>query len=96
MPPEALKENLYSFSSDVWAVGVIFFEMMKGCPPWRARSEQMLYSKLLNEPIDQMLTDIPSQCREFLTKALNISVDERLTIQEVGKWVDTFREIAAG
>jgi serine/threonine protein kinase len=52
MPPEALKENKYSFSSDIWAIAVILFEMLKGYPPWRARSEQMLYSKLLNEPID--------------------------------------------
>ena len=25
MPPEALNENKYSFKSDIWALGVIFF-----------------------------------------------------------------------
>jgi hypothetical protein len=47
---------------------------LKGYPPWRARSEQMLYSKLLNEPIDQMIGDMPVPCKEFISRALKINV----------------------
>ena len=48
MPPEALKENIYSVSCDVWAIGIIFFQLLKGSVPWRAISEQVLYDKLKN------------------------------------------------
>lgn len=30
MPPEAYIKNFYSEKSDVWAVGMIFYEMLKG------------------------------------------------------------------
>jgi serine/threonine protein kinase len=43
MPPEALKENVYSVSCDVWAIGIIFYQLLKGSVPWRAISEQVLY-----------------------------------------------------
>jgi len=38
MPPEALNENKYSYKSDIWAFGVIFFEMLTGRTPWRAKT----------------------------------------------------------
>lgn len=38
MPPEALVNNKYSFKSDIWALGVIFFEMLTGKAPWKAKS----------------------------------------------------------
>ena len=38
MPPEALIHNKYSFKSDIWAIGVIFYEMLTGKAPWKAKS----------------------------------------------------------
>jgi serine/threonine protein kinase len=35
MPPEALKYNKYSFKSDIWALGIIAYEMVYGKLPWR-------------------------------------------------------------
>ena len=43
MPPEALKDNNYSVSCDLWAIGVIFYQLIKGVAPWRALSEKVLY-----------------------------------------------------
>ena len=40
MPPEALKHNEYSFKSDIWALGVIYFEMLFGRTPWRTSTEK--------------------------------------------------------
>lgn len=40
MPPEALNQNKYSFKSDIWALGVIFYEMLTGKTPWRAKTEK--------------------------------------------------------
>lgn len=48
MPPEALKENIFSHGSDIWAIGVIFFQLLKGLAPWRAVSEKKLYDKIMS------------------------------------------------
>ena len=38
MPPEALNDNKYSFKSDIWAIGVIFYELLTGKTPWKAKT----------------------------------------------------------
>lgn len=38
MPLEALNENNYSTKSDVWAIGIIFYEMLTGKTPWKAKT----------------------------------------------------------
>ncbi len=38
MSPEALNENKYSYKSDIWALGVIFYEMLTGKTPWKAKT----------------------------------------------------------
>lgn len=48
MPPEALKDNIYSVSCDTWAIGVIFYQMIKGVVPWRAITEKALHQKILS------------------------------------------------
>lgn len=48
MPPEALKDNIYSVSCDIWAIGIIFYQLLKGSVPWRAMSEKVLHEKIIN------------------------------------------------
>jgi serine/threonine protein kinase len=38
MPPEALIKNLYSPQSDIFAVGIILYEMLVGVTPWECSS----------------------------------------------------------
>jgi serine/threonine protein kinase len=42
MPPESLKYNKYSYKSDVWAIGVIAFELIYGKRPWKDRDDDVL------------------------------------------------------
>lgn len=51
MPPESLKYNKYSFKSDVWAMGVIAFELVYGYPPWQSHDPSKLYDLCLSNPI---------------------------------------------
>jgi serine/threonine protein kinase len=78
MPPEALKENIYSVSCDVWAIGVIFFQLLKGAVPWRAISEKVLYEKIINEPIDSLTVGLPEIARKFIAQILCLDPKERL------------------
>jgi len=40
MSPQALSKNLQDFSSDVWSIGVIFFELLYGKVPFEGATEK--------------------------------------------------------
>ena len=55
MPPEALNQNRYSYKSDIWALGIIIYEMLTGKAPWKAKTEKELAKKILSEPIHSLI-----------------------------------------
>ena len=81
MPPEALKDNIYSVSCDTWAIGIIFFQILKGVVPWRAVTEQKLHEKLLAEPLDSITVGLPEIARQFLAKVLALDPKSRINIE---------------
>jgi serine/threonine protein kinase len=40
MPPEALRSNKYSFKSDIFAIGIILYEVLTGRTPWECKTEK--------------------------------------------------------
>lgn len=76
MPPEALNQNKYSFKSDIWALGVIFYEMLTGKTPWRAKTEKQLAKLLTSVPIRKLMPPSISQSSEmFLIKSLAVNIN---------------------
>lgn len=51
MAPEALRDNRYSFRSDVWSLGVIAFETLHARVPWKSEDDRTLLKLLMNDPI---------------------------------------------
>jgi serine/threonine protein kinase len=59
MSPQLLQKEKYSNKSDLWSIGLIFYEMLHGRTPWQANNELQLinaihthkitYSKLISE-----------------------------------------------
>lgn len=45
--PELLSEKSASRSSDLWALGCIIYQMFSGLPPFRSRSEYIIFQKIL-------------------------------------------------
>ncbi len=86
MPPEALKDNKYSHSCDTWAIGVIFYQLLKGIVPWRAVSEQKLYDKVMTEPLAELTLGLPEVARTFLSRLLNLDTFQRMTPEELITW----------
>lgn len=50
MPIESLLKNIYSPESDIFAVGVMYYELLVGVTPWECRSEKELIKKLATLP----------------------------------------------
>ena len=42
MSPTTISQNRYSAKSDIWSVGIIFYEMLCGHVPWQAGNEKDL------------------------------------------------------
>ena len=34
MAPELFKSHQYDYKADIWSLGVLFYEMLFGCPPY--------------------------------------------------------------
>ena len=51
MSPQSLKQNEYSFKSDIWSLGVVFYEMLYGITPWVAENEKLLFEKIVNKEV---------------------------------------------
>ncbi|KAK0168186.1 hypothetical protein PV327_002012 [Microctonus hyperodae] len=45
--PELLTDKTASRSSDLWALGCIIYQMVSGLPPFRSRSEYLIFQKII-------------------------------------------------
>ena len=48
LSPELCDRRPYDAKSDVWSLGVVLYELLTGKPPFRARSQQELFLKILD------------------------------------------------
>ena len=46
MSPESLKKSYYSAKTDIFALGVILYEMVEGKTPWESKHEKELLEKI--------------------------------------------------
>ena len=55
MAPESLKRNEYSYKTDIWSIGIIFYEMLTCDTPGRAKNEKELLKKIEGEKIETIV-----------------------------------------
>jgi serine/threonine protein kinase len=48
MSPETMTRNTYSTKTDIWSLGVLYYELLYGVPPWKSTTEQDLLKEILN------------------------------------------------
>lgn len=51
MSPQILNHQNYTNKSDLWSVGLIYYEMLHGITPWPASSELQLINGINNKKI---------------------------------------------
>ncbi len=83
MAPEIMKKKKYDFKSDLWSVGVIFYEMLVGRTPFKAKNIFDLMRQIENKEIKLPKDiDISSECEDLLFKLLKKNPDERIGWEE--------------
>lgn len=61
MSPEQLRDSsAVDARTDVWAFGVVLFELLSGRAPFESSSVPELYAKILNDPVPRLSTFVPT------------------------------------
>ena len=80
MPPEQASGEKIDRRADIWALGVMLYEMTAGRQPFRGEYEQAVVYAILNEqaePLTAVRTGVPKELERIAGKALSKDRDER-------------------
>ncbi|KAK4051522.1 serine/threonine protein kinase [Microbotryomycetes sp. JL221] len=76
--PEILSEKKESsFSSDYWGFGCILYQLLAGRPPFQARTEYLMFQKIINLEYEFPL-GFPSDAKDLIEKLLVVDPRARL------------------
>ncbi len=81
MPPEQARGKSVGPVSDVWAVGVVLYEMLSGMVPWSGDSAASVLIAVANNPltdIRELQPDTPVQLAQVIARALEKDPERRL------------------
>jgi serine/threonine-protein kinase ULK/ATG1 len=72
MSPEALKRNRFSFESDIWALGVMAYELVFGKLPYQEKVESLQYETIMKSNIEEKLRGVPlsETYKHFITSCM--------------------------
>lgn len=86
MSPQALIEGKFSLKNDIWAVGIMYYQLLYGHIPWQANSKEELLWKIMNVPI-HFHNSIPISefSKKFILHCLKYNEEERYTWEEIFK-----------
>ena len=89
MAPELLRGNLPDVQTDIWAVGIMFFEMLAGCRPFRGATPYELAANILNNQRVEAPAPLPPAVWRVIDRCLSVNPAERFrTVRELASNLD--------
>ena len=85
MPPEVCKNFPYDAKADVWAMGVIIYELITLKKPFDCQNIRGLFDKIKNAPLDPLPPDTNKDLQLLVKAVLNKDKEKRPSIFDVAK-----------
>ncbi len=85
MSPEQLRGEEVDFRSDIWSLGIVFFEMLTGQPPFQGNFDQaIIYSVLHEKPksLKKINPEIPDELEQIVLSCLEKDRKKRIQSAE--------------
>ncbi len=78
LAPEIILNEPYNESVDMWALGILIYEMLTGWAPWQDSNRKVLFDKIVSAPADLSHPNLSANAKDLLRKMLAKKVEERL------------------
>ena len=94
MSPEQAKGEEVDYRTDIWSLGIIIYEMLRGQLPFKGDYESAVIYSILNdtqEPVTGLRTGIPMGMERIINKCLHKNPAERY--QHVDEMIVDLRQI---
>lgn len=85
MSPEVTQGQPYNNKADVWAMGVIIYELATLRKPFDSENLQKLFELIKNKPIDPLPDHFSSEFRQLVNAILNKDKDKRPSIFDIAR-----------
>jgi serine/threonine protein kinase len=85
MAPEVIKQEEYSFKTDVWSLGITAIEMAYGKPPLTEFDPMRVLFRITNGPAPSLDSGFSEEFKDFINRCLVKDVSKRATVKELLK-----------
>ena len=83
LSPEIIENKSYSFKTDIWSLGIIFFEMMNLNHPFKSKNFGELIDKIKNKKLPVLNNFYSEDLRNFVKGLLIMKVEDRPDINDL-------------
>ena len=80
--PEMLLKKGYDTRVDIWAIGILIFELMVGRPPFKSDAQHSMEDNIVNLRINWPNT-MNLLAKNLISKLLKLEPEQRLTLKEI-------------
>jgi len=94
MAPEILLKQSYNYTIDIWALGILLYELNHGYSPFRAKKTKEIYHNIMEVGIKFQKT-CSDQLKDLIQKILQVNPADRISLEDILQhpWVTKHKEL---